>query len=155
MSGLLLNIHLPSGILTSKKIFISQKWYKEELPCRFVYNNYNCTDSVTSMLQSLHQPTLEVRRQFLKLILMFKILKTRFTFPYTIFNLSPSIQEGTNITSFMHLQCNCEAYRSSFFPSTIRIWNDLPVEIATFLNLNDFINNDLLYIYSYSIRFAH
>ena len=36
MSGLLLNIHLPSGILTSKKIFISWKWYKEELPDLYI-----------------------------------------------------------------------------------------------------------------------
>ena len=66
---------------------------------RFVYNNYNCTDSVTSMFQSLHWPTLEVRRQFLKLILMFKILKDQIHIPTHNFQpVTISIQEGTNIT---------------------------------------------------------
>ena len=51
------------------------------------------------MLQSLHWPTLEVRRKFLKLTLMFKILKDQIHIPiHIIFNLLPPIQEGTNIT---------------------------------------------------------
>jgi len=112
---------------------------------RFVYNNYNCTDSVTSMLQSLHWPTLEVRRQFLKLILMFKILKDQIHIP--THNFQPvTIHTRGYQYHYMHLQCNCEAYRSSFFPSTIRMWNDLPVEIATSLNLNDFITKLELYL---------
>ena len=54
---------------------------------RFVLNNYNFTDSVTSMLQSLHWPTLETIRRFLNLVLMFKILNNQIHIP--INNIQP------------------------------------------------------------------
>ena len=105
---------------------------------RFVYNNHHPTDSVTNMLQSLHWLTLEIRRKFLKLILMYKILKSHIHIPTHNFQPVTTHTRGYQY-HYLHLQCNCEAYRSSFFPSTIRLWNNLPVEIATSINLNDFI----------------
>ena len=105
---------------------------------RFVYNNHHPTDSVTNMLQSLHWPTLEIRRKFLKLILMYKILKSHIHIPTHNFQPVTTHTRGYQY-HYLHLQCNCEAYRSSFFPSTIQLWNNLPVEIATSINLSDFI----------------
>ena len=114
---------------------------------RFVYNNYNSTDSVTSMLQSLQWPTLEVRRKFLKLILMFKILKDQIHIP--TYNFQPVITHTRGYQyHYAHLQCNCQAYRSSFFPSTIRLWDNLPFEIAMTSNLNDFVTKLKSYIIS-------
>ena len=94
---------------------------------RSVFNNYNLTDSVMSMLQSLKWPTLlqslkwptlEARRRLLKLTLMFKILNKQ------IHILTNNFQPVTTYTRgyqhhYTHLQCNCEAYKSSFSPTTI------------------------------------
>ena len=65
---------------------------------RFVFNNYNLTDSFTIMLQSLKWPTLEARREFLKLILMFKILNNLIHIPTNIFQPVTTTQEDINIT---------------------------------------------------------
>ena len=103
---------------------------------RFVFNNYNLTDSVTSMLQSLKWPTLEARRRFLKLTLMFKILNKQIHIPTNNFQPITTYTRGYQ-HHYTHLQCNCEAYKS-FFPSTIRMWNRLPPEIAMCLTLTDY-----------------
>ena len=105
---------------------------------RFVYNNYYTTDSVTNMLSSLHWPTLESRRKFLKLILMFKILKDHIHIPTNNFQPVSTHTRGYQ-HHYTHIQCNCDAYRFSYFPSSIRMWNNLPAEIALSSNLNDFI----------------
>ena len=76
---------------------------------RFVYNNHHPTDSVTNMLQSLHWPTLEIRRKFLKLILMYKILKSHIHIPTHNFQPVTTHTRGYQY-HYLHLQCNCEAY---------------------------------------------
>ena len=48
---------------------------------RFVYNVYDSTASIISMLQSLQWPYLELRRNFLKLLLMFKTLHEQIHIP--------------------------------------------------------------------------
>ena len=62
-----------------------------------------------SMLQSLQWPTLEVRRKFLKLILMFKILKDQIHIPTYNFQPVTTHTRGYQY-HYAHLQCNCEAY---------------------------------------------
>ena len=103
---------------------------------RFVFNNYNLTDSVTIMLHSLKWPTLEARRGFIKLILMFKILNNLIHIPTNIFQPVTTHTRGYQ-HHHTHLQCNCDAYKSSFFPSSIRMWNSLPPEIAMCSTLNE------------------
>ena len=72
----------------------------QQRAARFVFNNYNFTDSVRSMLQSLKWPTLEVRRRLLKLTLMFNILNKQIHIPTSNFQpVTILTQEGTNITT--------------------------------------------------------
>ena len=99
------------------------------------------------MLQSLKWPTLEARRGFLKLILMFKILNNLIHIPTNIFQPVTTHTRGYQ-HHYTHLQCNCDAYKSSFFPSSIRMWNSLPPEIVMCSTLTDFISNLESYLLS-------
>ena len=101
---------------------------------RFVYNKYQRNTNVTSLLNSLGWPSLKTRRSYLKLILTYKILKNLITIPSDNFEPVKRTTRGHQY-HFQHLQCTCDSYRYSFFPSAIRLWNSLPLEIAT---CNDF-----------------
>ena len=113
---------------------------------RFVYNNYYHSVSVSSMLESLGWPTLLVRRNYLKLLLTYKILKAMISIPSD--NFKPVTLNTRGYRS--HLQClqtACDSYRYSFFPSAIRLWNCLPTDIACTTSLNEF-NIKLLQYYN-------
>ena len=82
------------------------------------------------MLKSLGWPTLQVRRNYLKLLLIYKILNAMISMPPD--NLIPVTCNTRGYQ--LHLQClqsACDGYRHSFFPSAIRLWNCLPVDITT------------------------
>ena len=86
---------------------------------RYIFNDYNYTSSVSSMLNQLALPTLEKRRKIASLSMFYKInhglvriklpdyikptLRNRFSIPYS----------------------RIDAHRHSFFPRTARLWNDL------------------------------
>ena len=87
---------------------------------RYIFNDYNFTSSVSSMLNQLALPTLEKRRKIASLSMFYQInhglvrikvpdyikptLRNRFSIPYS----------------------RIDARRHSFFPRTARLWNDLP-----------------------------
>ena len=43
--------------------------------------------------------------------------------------------------SFTQLQTRTDSYKFSFFPSTIKLWNSLPLSVINSPNLNQFCNN--------------
>ena len=100
----------------------------------FVCNKYNRNTSVTNLLYSLGWPSLETRRSYLKLSLTYKILNNMITIPSH--NFRPvSYQTRGHEYHFQHLQCNCDSYRYSFFPSAIRLWNSLPLDVTILMTL--------------------
>ena len=103
---------------------------------RFVYKYYHFV-SISSILESLGWPTLQARRNYLKLILTYKILKTMITIPPN--NFTPvSFNTRGYQSYFQCLQTTCDSYRFSFFPSAIRLWNCLPTDIASIDDFNEF-----------------
>ena len=66
---------------------------------RFVYNKYYHSVSVSSILESLGWPTLQARRNYLKLLLTYKVLKAMITIP-------PN--------SFITVSFNTRGYQSHF-----------------------------------------
>ena len=112
--------------------YIKEDIYKVEMiqrrAARFVFNNYNLTDSVTSMLQSLKWPTLEARRRFLKLTLMFKILNKQIHIPTNNFQLVTTYTRGYQ-HHHTHLQYNCEAYNHLFFLQRFECGIDYPLKL--------------------------
>ena len=97
---------------------------------RFAYNKYYCAVSVTGLLESLGWPILQARINYLKLLIIYKILKAMISIPAN--NLKPVNQCTRGYQyHFQCLQTTCDSYRYSFFPSSIRLWNHLPVDIVS------------------------
>ena len=105
---------------------------------QFVYHNYYHSVSVSSMLKSLGWPTLQVRRNYLKLLLI-----CNFLMPCMI-SIPPGDFKPVTLNTReyqSHLQCMqsaCDSYHNSFFPPAIRLWNCLSVDIATTNNFHEF-----------------
>ena len=91
---------------------------------RFVLNDYYQYSSVTDMLNRLSWQPLQIHRSSLKLIMFYKIVNQLVNIP------SRHLKE-TCCCSRKHSQCyqqmqtRIDAYANSFFPSTIKLWNNL------------------------------
>ena len=90
---------------------------------RYIFNDYNFTSSVSSMLNQLALPTLEKRRKNTSLSIFYKINHgiVRIKFPYYI---KPTLRNRFSI-----LYSRIDAHRHSFFPRTARLWNNLPLDL--------------------------
>ena len=70
-------------------------------------------------------PTLENRRLYLKLCSLYKIIYGHFYFPPNVFIAQPSRTPLVSpLLNQPHARTNY--YQSSFVPSTISVWNNLP-----------------------------
>ena len=84
---------------------------------RFVTGDYSRYSSVTQMREALGWETLECRRH----------LATATTFYKSINNLIYlPIPSSVRPADPRHVATNTNAYKYSFFPRTIPLWNDLP-----------------------------
>ena len=90
---------------------------------RYIFNDYNFTSSVSSMLNQLALPTLEKRRKIASLSMFYKINHglVRIKFPDYI---KPTLQNRFSIP-----YSRIDAHRHSFFPRSARLWNDLPPDL--------------------------
>ena len=115
---------------------------------RWTVSNYNYLSSVSTMLHNLNWPTLSQRRRHHRLNLFYQ----------TIYNLTglslPEYYQPTSCYTrhhhLLHLiipPFNTTAHMSSFFPNTIRDWNQLPVSIIELKNYNDFLSALTNYVY--------
>ena len=115
---------------------------------RWAVSNYSYRSSVSAMLHYLNWPPLAQRRKQFRLNLFYQ----------TIYNLTGlSLPEYYHPTSRhtrhhhpLHLitpPSNTIAYMSSFFPSTIRDWNQLPLSIIELTNYNNFSSTLTDYMY--------
>ena len=109
-----LSMLVQCGLLILPKLSIMLKWSKGELLDLYMTSTYHNRVSVSSMLESLGWPTLQARRNYLKLLLTYKILKAMISIPSN--NFKPT-QEDTNpifnacklfviatVSPFFHLQ---------------------------------------------------
>ena len=77
--------------------------------------------SVTTMLQHLDLPTLQQRRRHSKIIMLYRIRHQLANIPTTTY-----ITPATRNTQHYNLPyARSNVYTSSFFPSTIKLWNNL------------------------------
>ena len=89
--------------------------------------------SVSKLLTDLGWETLQNRRKKHRLIIIFKILHG-LTPVYLNDFLPPLVQDTTsynlrNSNHFQNYRANTKLFLNSFFPATIRAWNDLPAEV--------------------------
>ena len=88
---------------------------------RRIMQNYNRHASVTTMLQHLDLPTLQQRRRHSKIIMLYRIRHQLANVPTTTYTTP-----ATRNTQHYNLPyARTEVYKSSFFPSTIKLWNKL------------------------------
>ena len=88
---------------------------------RRIMQNYIRHASVTTMLQNLDLPTLQQRRRHSKIIMLYRIRHKLANVPTTTY-----ITPDTRNTQYYNLPyARTEVYKSSFFPSTIKLWNNL------------------------------
>ena len=105
---------------------------------RFVTRNYvHETGSMTGILGQLKWESLKKRRKDNRLILLYKGLKGKAMIPTV--DLIPKTRRGRNQHSlaFQIPSASKDVYKYSFFPQTIRDWNDLPKSLISSSELSD------------------
>ena len=84
-------------------------------------HNYSKHASVTTMLQHLDLPTLQQRRQHSKIIMLYRITHKLASIPTATY-IAPCIR---NTQHYILPYARTHVFKTSFFPSTIKIWNNL------------------------------
>ena len=88
---------------------------------RHIMHNYSRHASVTTMLQHLDLPTLQQRRQHSKIIMLYRITHKLASIPTATY-IAPCIR---NTQHYILPYARTHVFKTSFFPSTIQIWNNL------------------------------
>ena len=93
---------------------------------RYIFNNFEYTSSVSSMLKELGWLNLADRRRHLRLALFYKIVNELIAVPHDdILSASDPRTRSHNNTTFRTLSSKTDSYRYSFYPRTIPEWNKL------------------------------
>ena len=88
---------------------------------RHIMYNYSRHASVTTMLQHLDLPTLQQRCQHFKIIMLYRITHKLASIPTATY-IAPCIR---NTQHYILPYARTHVFKTSFFPSTIKIWNNL------------------------------
>ena len=109
---------------------------------RFCMNCYSRYESVTSMLEKLKWPTLTDRRDDLKLVMLYKIINgyvhVQQTLPLTYSSFNSVTRRHHK--KILQPPTRTDIYKYSFFPSAIRLWNNLPESLSTVKTIDEFKN---------------
>ena len=97
---------------------------------RWATRDYQCTSSVTCMLQELNWGTLEQRRIDSRLTLMYKITYYLVAIPAADY-LTPNTRQSrhNHLVAYRQISTLKDYYKYTFFPRTIVHWNALPFHI--------------------------
>lgn len=106
---------------------------------RFICGNYQRDASVTSMREQLNLPTLEERRKRARLSMFYKIANNKIAIPIPDY-IKP--RERTTRRSqqqrYMRLGSSMDTYKFSYFPRTLKDWDELPQIIVELPSLEQF-----------------
>ena len=110
---------------------------------RFVTNDYSSSTSVTNLLSDLGWKPLSHRRNELRLLMFYKIIQHLVDINTdSPLILKPSIHiTRSHDMRFLQHSIRINAYLYSFFPSTIKLWNQLPSKVTHLTNFTDFKDN--------------
>ena len=109
---------------------------------RFVTKRYERTVSVTELLASLHWKSLEERRKTARLSLLYKIrngMVKGVPANDLVINTSKT-RAGSTRNNYKLITGKTDIFRNSFFPRTIREWNQLPEATKAIVTLPAFQN---------------
>ena len=120
------------------KTSISKVEAVQRRAARFCHGDYRRTSRVTPMLQNLGWEDLKTRREQSKTIMMYRIVNNLIDIPAERYLTHTGTSTRGHESRFLVPYCSVVAYKSSFFPSTIRLWNALPVSMVTAPTLEAF-----------------
>ena len=106
---------------------------------RWILFEYSRTISVTSLLSTLNIPTLQQRRQSSRLTLFYKIINN--SLPISISAHYQRTQFHTrqhHLNHFILPQATLNTYKYSFYPRTIKDWNNLPINVIESRDIDKF-----------------
>ena len=105
---------------------------------RYVFSDYNQESSPTAMLKQLDWSSLQLRRLQAKATMMYRIVNNLIAIPMDP-HLTP-IQTATrgHDIRFRQPHTRVQAYKYSYFPSAIRIWNSLPQDLINKPSIDSF-----------------
>ena len=107
---------------------------------RFVCSDYSRYSSVKSMMEDLKWPSLEERRARNKVTLMYRIVRQQIAIDREIMTKSSASNNRGHSWKFHLPYARTQAYKFSFFPSTIRLWNLLLAEAVDSPTIDAFRN---------------
>jgi len=111
--------------------YIDQIEMVQRRAARFTLARYHNISSVTDMLRKLQWETLKQRRTVACLVVFYKIQHSLIAVPMPSFVTRPERPRPGHLHQFQIPYCSTEAYKNSFFPKTLRSWNQLPSSIAS------------------------
>jgi len=108
---------------------------------RFITNKYGRTESVTKMLKETGLPLLQTRRKIARQKLFFKIDSK--LIPLKVpqgLRRKESNGRRDNGKAYVHFSTRSNPLFSSYYPKTVRDWNDLPSVVVFSPSLSSFSN---------------
>ena len=106
---------------------------------RYVTNRYHNTSSVNEMIENLEWSSLENRRKNARLTMLYKIKHEKVNIDARDKLVPPDrISRNMNKNSFQIPSCNTTTRKESFYPRTIRDWNNLPDSVTSASSLDSF-----------------
>ena len=89
------------------------------------YSRYSSVRSICYYIVRPSQSAVQAKiTHVAKLTTMYKLINDNLHIPFN--HLTPNHRDSRD-GYFMQLQCRTEAHKFSFFPSTIKLWNSLPL----------------------------
>ena len=135
LSDLTLSMPAALGTLISKNIFNRLKWSNAEQHASIKSNYSRDPGTVTTLLEQLELPPLSTRRKIARITL----LHEKVAIPIPSYIIKP-----TRTTRFHHpkryikIRPKKDVYKYSFFPRTIRDWNQLSDELIDIESSQEF-----------------
>ena len=102
---------------------------------RFVCSDWHQRSSPTNMMRQLNWKPLEYQRRNRNLVMMHKIVHNTVAIPQSFL---PKRSRNDNCIRFQPVHARVNAYRNSFVPASVKLWNDLPINISNDLVLISF-----------------
>jgi len=96
---------------------------------RFACNAYSRGTSVSALKTSLNWPLLETRRKVSRLTEFYKVVSGSSPIPNTCLSKPALNTRAAADSKYMNLYSRTDVRKFSFFPRSVRDWNELPVEV--------------------------
>ena len=103
----------------------------------FVKSDYRRRRSVTTMLESLNWVSVASRRAEAKLVMLYRITNNLVDVTTSALTATPTRTRG-NTHRYLQPFTRIEAYKHSFFPSTIKSWNKYTQQLVSKQSLDSF-----------------